>query len=341
MSEPLAILRVGMCCSVGLDVIQTVSAIRAGVTRKTETRLFDRELEPVVMGHLHEQLLPRLGAWASGWAPSSLLEPRLLRLAGGPLREVLSKQLTGAVVPMFLAVPKPLEAQPSFVSPEFASLLAAQAKVKIDAGASRLIQGGEASFFSAIAAARDELLATGRAKFAIVGAVDSYLDRERIDALQDRGRLRTRGPQDALTPGEAAAFAVLATASVCRRHSLVPLAWITATGLSNDSLASACSTALACPRNEAIRLVMAGLNGESKSAKQWGVALLRNREHFAEALAIEHPAEHVGDCGAALAPLMLGIAALHLRARVAAGPALLWASSDAGQHGALVLYAGA
>ena len=91
--------------------------------------------------------------------------------------------------------------------------------------------------------------------------------------------------------------------------------------------------------------MLAGLNGESSSANAWGVAFVRNREYFIQPpgsapLRIEHPAEYVGDCGAALAPLMLAAATRFMQAGVAAGPTLVWACADAGRCGALLLYPG-
>jgi 3-oxoacyl-[acyl-carrier-protein] synthase-1 len=343
MSEALAVLRAGMCCSVGLDAAQTVSALRAGVMRKSETPLLDLDGEPVLLGHLADELLPRLNVDTHGQAP---LEVRLLRLATRPLREVLAQQFAGAVLPMCIGLPEP----PVSISNQFLAVLAKQAGVGIDLQSSKVIPLGGAGFFSALVAARDEVLMPGRAEFVVVGGVDSFFDSDRLERLEFDGRLRTSGPQDAFTPGEAAAFVIVTTAATCRRYSLTPLAWISSIGLAHkdeqrlpiEGLAAACSAALADPRGtaEPIRLVMAGLNGESRSAKEWGIAYLRTRERFAEPLRIEHPAENTGDCGAALGPLMLGTAALLLRAHMAASPALIWTCSDAGQRGAALLYAG-
>lgn len=348
MSEALAVLRVGMICPVGLDAQQTAAALRAGVSRKTETAMLDARLEPVVVGHLADELLAPLDRSLGARPRMDPLELRLLRLAGSPLRELLSKQFAGATLPVYLAAPQPPADGPAFVSERFLPMLARQAGVRIDLAASRVFAGGGASLFEAIVAARDELLIPRRAKFVIVGGVDSYFDPDRVEQLERDGRLRTFGPQDALTPGEAAAFVILSTHEVCSRHSLAPLAWITTVGLATqteplllgEGLANAVSATLAHGTREPIRLVMAGLNGEIEAAKEWGVAYLRNREHFAEPVRVQHPAENIGDAGAALAPLLLGTATLLLRARMVAGPALVWARSDAGRRGALLLYAG-
>ena len=89
--------------------------------------------------------------------------------------------------------------------------------------------------------------------------------------------------------------------------------------------------------SEPAKLAMTGLNGESFSAKEWGVAHLRNRELLAEELQVEHPAEYTGDMGAALAPVMMGVATKWITNGHMTGPALVWASSDEAERGAAFL----
>ncbi|KIG17553.1 3-oxoacyl-(acyl-carrier-protein) synthase [Enhygromyxa salina] len=346
MTEALAVVRVGVCSPIGLDTRQTAASIRAGITRKRETWVLDGELEPVVMGHLANAYLPPIAQALRKCVRASPLEPRLLRLATRAIHEALSREFANVELPAFLAVPRPLPGY-AFLSEQFLPMLAVQTERRLALTSSRLFPDGRAGMFTAITAARDQLLIPGHAEFVLVGGVDSHLDHERIAALERDGRLRTRGPQDAFTPGEAAACFVLATAATCQRRGLTPLAWITAVSLAapceprRTTLATACSRVLDPPRGEGqlVNLVMAGLNGESRSANAWGVAFVRNREHFAEPLRIEHPAEYVGDCGAALAPLMLGVAPRFMQAGIAPGPTLVWACSDPGHCGALLLYA--
>ncbi|PRQ09206.1 beta-ketoacyl synthase N-terminal-like domain-containing protein [Enhygromyxa salina] len=347
MTEALAVVRVGVCSPIGLDTRQTAASIRAGITRKRETWVLDGELEPVVMGHLDDTHLPPIAPSLRKCVRASPLEPRLLRLATRAIQEALSHEFTKVELPLYLATPRPLPGY-AFLSEQFIPMLGVQTERRLTSSASRMFADGRAGMFTAIAAARDQLLIPGHAEFVLVGGVDSHLDHERIAALERDGRLRTSGPQDAFTPGEAAACLVLATAATCRRRGLTPLAWITALALAEPceprrtTLATACSAVLDQPRGEGqlVHLVMAGLNGESSSANAWGVAFVRNREHFAEPLWIEHPAEYVGDCGAALAPLMLGTATRFMQAGVATGPTLVWACSDPGRCGALLLYPG-
>lgn len=186
----------------------------------------------------------------------------------------------------------------------------------------------------------------------VVGGVDSYFDAKRLTRLELEQRLLTTGLQDAFTPGEGAAFLLLASRAACVRHRLDPLAWIDAVGMGmeaghryselthrGDGLATAIGQTVRAieEHGERVRLVMAGLTGESFHAKEWGVACVRHREAFAEPLRIEHPAEYTGDAGAALAPMMLAVTALELKGRRLEGPALVWAASEGAERGAALL----
>jgi 3-oxoacyl-[acyl-carrier-protein] synthase-1 len=79
------------------------------------------------------------------------------------------------------------------------------------------------------------------------------------------------------------------------------------------------------------------MNGESHWAKEWGVGFIRNRAAFHPDHGMHHPADCVGDTGAACGPLMTGLAALGLRDGYRRGPCLVYCSSDDGPRAALAV----
>ena len=89
---------------------------------------------------------------------------------------------------------------------------------------------------------------------------------------------------------------------------------------------------------EKIRTVFAGLNGENFGAKEWGVAYMRNSGHFEEEIKIEHPADCIGDVGAALGPVMIEIAVAGMNRGYIEAPCLVWCSSDYGQRAGVVIH---
>ena len=86
--------------------------------------------------------------------------------------------------------------------------------------------------------------------------------------------------------------------------------------------------------------VYSSLNGESFWAKEWGVASLRFHSRFEKALRVEHPVECFGDPGAALGPLMVGLAAIGLTRGYRKGPCLVYCSSDREERAAVLVRAG-
>ena len=62
-------------------------------------------------------------------------------------------------------------------------------------------------------------------------------------------------------------------------------------------------------------------------------------ERFAENFEVEHPADCLGDAGAALGPILLGLAALGLEKGYRGSPCLVWSTSDREPRGAALLQA--
>lgn len=339
MTELLALHRVGMCCSIGLDTNQTVAAIRAGIARKGETRFLDRSGLPIHLGHLADEYLPVLARAEPRLTHAGVVR-RLLRLAVAPLREAHGGPFAELAIPLFSALP---DIDRGLV-PEFAALAAAQANVRLDVGQSRCFIDDRVGFYAALDLAREQLVA-GRCEFALVGGVDSFYDEDRLLHLEHAERLRTQGPADAFTPGEAAAFVLVSLEATVRRHQLAPLAYIGAVGhgRGDGEQLGGLARALASMFEQAGELpplpyVVAGMNGESRTAKEWGVALIRHHARFSQDHRLEHPAEYLGDAGAGMAPLMLGHAAIQLRAGRRRGPALIWSSADSQTHACTVVY---
>ncbi|MCH9686571.1 MAG: hypothetical protein K0V04_34380, partial [Deltaproteobacteria bacterium] len=252
MNEPLVIIEVGMFSPVGLDARQTLGSILAGIARKSETPFRDTAFEPIIVGHLPSDaippIVPSLVAPQSGLTP---LQVRMIRLAGPALHEVLGAEpqageaeanadapsLTTSLSrsdmpppPLFVAGPQPLPGKVELTSPSLAHHIARHTGLPIDVDASEVFTTGHAGFFDALAAATAWLDGPDSGEFAIVGGVDSYFDEYRLSVLERAGRLQTAGPQDAFTPGEAAAFVLVTTKTRCRLHGLSPIAWIPAVG---------------------------------------------------------------------------------------------------------------
>lgn len=346
-----AIISMGMVTPVGLDAEQTAASVRAGTARKQESAIMDERFEPIVLGYLPNEVLPPLDAALETRVGLTSLQRRLLRLASPALQETVLEGVDPSSAPILLAAPRPAASRPPIVEQGFFEMLELQSGVTFASGDSQVFPVGRAGLFQALKAAIDDFLAKGKAEFVRVGGVDSYVDLVRLSILQSEGRLARADVFDGFTPGEGAAFFLLTTRNRCERDGLKALGYISGVGVSEEAghrysdepylgegLAAAMAdvaTQLAqAGATEPAPLVMAGLNGESFNAKEWGVAHVRNRQLLAEELRVEHPAEYTGDMGAALAPIMMGVAAKWIDAGHLPGPALVWASSDEAERGA-------
>jgi 3-oxoacyl-[acyl-carrier-protein] synthase-1 len=88
-----------------------------------------------------------------------------------------------------------------------------------------------------------------------------------------------------------------------------------------------------------IRAVYSSMNGENYWAKEWGVARIRHAACFDEETTIQHPSDCFRDAGAAMGPILVGLAALTAQADNRGQPALVYCSSDAGERAALLVSA--
>jgi 3-oxoacyl-[acyl-carrier-protein] synthase-1 len=188
----------------------------------------------------------------------------------------------------------------------------------------------------------------------LVGAIDSYWDMGLLEALDGEGRLKTGAIADGFVPGEGAAFILVGSPRVEKRPSK-PRVRIVAAGIGNeaghlysqapyhgDGLAEAFRAAFAAAApseigQRQVGCVYAGLNGESHWAKEWGVSHIRNAHRFAEPVRLEHPADCMGDPGAALGLILLGLAAYRQDPDPAAAPSLVWCSSDREPRAAVLI----
>jgi 3-oxoacyl-[acyl-carrier-protein] synthase I len=362
MSEPRAadvvIVGVGMTTAVGLSAPETAAAVRAGVALFSQSSIHDHRFEPYTLAEVPDDGLARILEEVQPPPPAPGLtarEVRLLRLATQPLRECLAA-LPPRVPPpgAVLALPSPrlTSGQRPLDSAGFVRRLALQVGGAIDPRRSDASHAGRAGGLAALHVAAAHLRA-GHSPFMIAGGVDTYRDLYVLGTLDLEGRVKSAQHLDGFIPGEGAAFLLLTLRGTARQAGLRPLAGVTPTAVGveeghlyskasyrGDGLARAvedlvASGALPLPVLE----VYSSMNGEQHWAKEWGVSFLRNRAAFDPDHGMHHPADCMGDTGAASGPLMVGLAALGLAAGYRRSPCLVYGSSDDGPRAAVGLTA--
>jgi 3-oxoacyl-[acyl-carrier-protein] synthase-1 len=344
--DAIVITGVGLVTPVGHDSISAPAAMHAGLSRFRKIPLF-----------MTTSGAGAAGARASGLTDERSGSDRLLALAIPAAREALfcaeelydELDLSRGRCLLSLAPEERPRYEP-FGAEDVRTLLEESDATAL-VGTAELVRDGHAGGALALQRAV-QLLREGSVDSCLVGGVDSLVEFPTLTWLNDAGRLKTDDHPDGFIPGEAAAFLVLETASKARGRGAPALAEIVATAFGKEEahlltnaplqgvgLTNVLREALAAAGAPADG-VLCDSNGEYWRTKEWCLAMTRV---FAAAPAVPplwQPAESVGDVGSASVPMLATVAVAALRRGYLPGPSLLvWASSDAGGRGSVVLRA--
>lgn len=308
MSAPaLAVLGTGMVTGVGLTAPAACAAIRCAIDNFQETRFMDAG-----------------GEWLLG-CEVPLEQPwrgrtKLVKMLAMALQECLDDvpDLDPASTPLILGVaetsrPGRLEGLDDALIPE----VEAELGLRFHPG-SRVIAGGRIAVVEGLWRAR-ELLASRDVDRVIVAGVDGLLIASSLAAFEARDRLLTSQNSNGFIPGEAAAALAVELARPSEAPQLLCMglgfgsepAHVEAEDqpLRADGLVAAIRGALAeiGTTLAATDFRIVDVSGEQYGFKEAALALSRLlRERKAE-YDIWHPADCIGEVGAAIGAVMLGV----------------------------------
>jgi 3-oxoacyl-[acyl-carrier-protein] synthase I len=334
-TPPVAILGCGMMTGVGLNAAASCAAIRCALDNFQETRF-------IAQG----------GEWIIG-SEVPLDEPwrgiaKLARLLAGPLGECLEliPDVAPERVPLFLCVaeedrPGRLEGLGDPLFFQACELLGVRFHER-----SRVIAQGRVGGAVALHYA-SRLIHEEAIPHVIVAGVDSYLVAGTLRAYDERDRLLTPANSNGFIPGEAGAAVLVGppgagTGLVCLgmgfavEHATIE----SEEPLRADGLTKAIQDALAAAGvtlgNLDYRIT--DIAGEQYQFKEAALAEARLlRQHKGE-FDIWHPADCIGEVGAASLPCMLGVALYASHKGYAPGPRpLAHLGNDDGKRVGLVL----
>jgi 3-oxoacyl-[acyl-carrier-protein] synthase-1 len=351
----LVVTGLAVVCPVGLDATLACAALRAGVSRLAEhdgytclppegvARESDGEPEPLVAGKV-----PTLPDDAGG--PERLQLLALAALQRMVAEGELGRKDVGRTA-LFLVLPAadPVVAGWN-LGKTFAPELCRRAGVG-DWAVAQCVQAGPVGAFRAIDAAR-ALLATGRVDRCLVLSADTYLDAERLAALDEGWRIRSQRNPDGFLPGEAASALLLEPARAAARRKARALGLVAGPSFGNEpvsaerwstgrGLAEAIRPLLEGTAGPVGRYMLCNMNGEAYPAREWAVAQMRLAPDLPVVESLVHPADGIGEAGAAMAGILVACAC-HAYARGCAPvpAALLWVGSDDGGRAAAVIRPG-
>jgi len=329
------VLGTGMVTGVGLNAPAACAAIHAGIAAFEETRfMFDGEW-----------LLGCEVPLQDSWRGREKLT-RMVVLALEECMEVLGST-PAADVPLFLALAE--EGRPGRLSGLDETLIhdiEARLGVRFHPW-SRVFANGRIGGVQALDYTRRVL--AERVPCCLVAGVDSLLVAGSLDAYHRQHRLLTAENSDGFIPGEGAAAALIGPAGSggplrCSGvgYGLEPAPRGSGQPTRADGMVQAFQGALADASWDLGRADyrIADLSGEQYGFKEAALAMTRVLRTRKEAFYIWHPADCVGETGAAAAPIMLAVACAAAEKEYAPGPrAIAHLAADGAERAAFLLEA--
>lgn len=349
MSEQakLYIAAVGMITPLGANTQMTVAAVRAGISSYAISNFYDKNNEAITMASVPSIIFDKIDAEIDEGSRYNERHDRVIKMAITAIREACAKCVVQQPIPLLLAMP---EGQTDTKGlPSFIGSLEGNCKPWISATKYREMRSGRAAGMDAMEFAFHHLNKVP-GDYILVGGSDSYQDYARIRPLSQEDRLLTKSNMDGFAPGETASFLLLTHKPELAMNRNGHIIALHPPGIANepghlgseepyrgDGLDQAFKKALVNHQQANIHSIYSSMNGEHHWAKEYGVAYIRNKESFAEAVKIEHPADCYGDLGSATAPTLIAIAAEDLYQNAKAKAHLVYSSSDTAKRGAIVV----
>ena len=346
--NPIAIIAAGMVTAVGLDAPSSCAAIRCAIDNFSETRFMDKGGEWIVGSQV-----PLEQPWRG--------LPKLIHMVVPAIRECLAGtgKVSPEMIPLLLCVAE--EKRPGRLqglNEQLFSDVQAQLGVRFHPR-SAVIARGRVAGGLALMLAR-QLIYEERLPLCIIAGVDSFLVAGTLAAYEERNRLLTSQNSNGFIPGEAGAAVLVChpgrrSEGETRNGSGELLCLGIGTGeekatigseepLRADGMVQAFRSALS-DANKTLADVdyrITDCNGEQYLFKEAALAVTRTLRARKEEFEIWHPADCIGETGAAIGPCALGIALAAARKDYAPGRgSLCHFSADDSDRLALILATGA
>jgi len=361
MTVNISVIGMGMINPVGIGVLASAAATRAGINQYADSSAESEYGDPIKIATVPDSCLPELEL--EGHVQPALYQ-RMLQLGVFALKEaldsVMSEQALNSAIPVFLALPEQRCGQPFPALEPILKDLNKYVDCPLDLLSSRVFADGRAAGFKALSQAY-QLLENTHLDRIIVGGIDSYFDTDLLQSLDAEKRMLGDNSVDGFVPGEGAAFIILEKTalekidlgkSVSGQNASenatvvmqVPSEGHEAGHLYSDEpcLGNGLTTAISgaienAQLPSAIQSVLSSINGESLQVKEWSIALTRNAQAFANNFELAHPAECYGDLGAATVPTLIALAMTGVSKGYLSLPTLVWSVSDYAPRGAVLI----
>jgi 3-oxoacyl-[acyl-carrier-protein] synthase-1 len=336
--QTLALLASGMVSAVGLSAPSTCAAIRCAIDNFTETRFMDRAGDWIIGSQV-----PLESPWRG--------LKRLVHMVAPTIRECLAYVggTSSEMIPLLLCVAE--EERPGRIWGLDDQLLH---DVETQLGMhfhpySGVFAHGRVAGAIALAEAR-RLIYENHLQYCIVAGVDSFLISRTLAAYEERNRLLTSQNSNGFIPGEAGAAVLVGSANQTTGNALLCLGigggqeQVTIESeepFRADGMVQAFRAALtdAGKTMADVDFRITDSNGEQYWFKEAELAVTRTLRTRKEEFEIWHPADCIGEVGAAVGPCLFNIAIAATTKNYAPGRSILCHFSGEGGDRLAVLLA--
>lgn len=339
MSRQAVITHIGANTPLGTRIGMSSAVYHAGLSKYRR--------HPYIVDQAEEPVSVCSAQYLDHFLPHS---ERLALLIRGALEEIP----VVAEIPYFVAFPE-WNSRPGLI---FENDLEGRVKAKVDRSVpgfrdrSSFVYGGQSIGFQLLQDAVEKI-AGGDMEACLIGGVDSYLVQDTIRWLEKTGLLHCEDNPNGFTPGEGAAFYILASEARAEREGWQPLARVlgvscqsepnpfegeevcTGRGLRN-AIRKACSPSF--DEQSRIQHAYCDMNGDRERANELGFLLPQVKEFLDNDIELEMPAGKWGDLGAGTSPALINLAIASSGLGYARGKrTLVWCSSQNNHRGAAFL----
>lgn len=333
-----------MTTPVGGTAAATAAAINAACSAIEETAFLNKKFKPIRIASVPEGALPSLTPKidSSNYSSRTL---RLLQLASVALQQLSEALPPNQPLPLYLSLPEHLPGISDPIEGNFIELLVHQSGIPLDLKQSIAAPVGRTGGLHAVKGAHNYLSQPGN-DFILIGGVDSYWDAGLLARLDAEDRLMVEGGVDGFFPGEGAVFLLLASDRV-KANLKQPLVGLAMPGLTNEAghrysdepyrgegLAAAVTQAFSHAPG-IVDAVWTSMIYDGYASKELGVALIRNSSSISPHVQMNHPADCVGDMGAAMGCALIGLITMNAKKLSKGRHHLVCCSSELARRGAL------
>ncbi len=345
-TDTCVIRGIGMVSAVGVSASQSCASIRAGISRTLSMPeiyyciphdpIFEDGTEliaaPLSFLNSVREAYPEPAEWLS-----LIAEKAFLDLLGSSAYHDESDNETG----LFIALPPKLIENDPYAKDEFIYHFHNRIQKDLFPVEDYSFKG-HTGVFEMIEAA-SKAMNEGKISSALIGGVESSLFPDWLYDLDREYRIKSRRNLDGYIPGEAAAFIWIEKKS--RMPESMPLtftidsqSWdegIKSPLMPGSFLKNAVSALL---NDHDTPVIFCDLNGESKRMEEWGFVRTSLGERLGNPVHLEHPADVLGDVGAATGAALIIAAMYHLQVvNPDRHTALIWTASDQGERRGVTL----